>query len=119
MYTYSNKLPEAKLLNEILSVDESSPTGLTWNVNRGGRAKAGTTAGARSTGIRSYGRAHTKINGTFYLNSRLIFKMITGKDPEGVIDHIDGDCTNDKFSNFQDITQRENLRKKAGEVITS
>jgi len=45
--------------------------------------------------------------------------MTTGKDPEGVVDHIDGDWTNDKFSNFQDITQVQNLRKKAGEVVNA
>jgi len=116
---FVNKLPDVEFLNEVLTVDESSPTGLTWKVNRRGRAKAGTPAGARSTGPRSYGRAHTKLNGTFYLNSRLIYKMTTGKDPEGVVDHIDGDWTNDKFSNFQDITQVQNLRKKAGEVVNA
>jgi hypothetical protein len=40
MYSSAKKLPSVEILNELLTVDPSSPSGLTWKVNRGGTAKA-------------------------------------------------------------------------------
>ena len=35
--------------------------------------------------------------------------MVTGKDPDQVIDHIDNNPLNNDISNLRDVTQRENL----------
>ena len=40
---------------------------------------------------------------------RMAWLYMTGNLPFGVIDHIDGDKTNNKFSNLRDVTQSENL----------
>jgi hypothetical protein len=47
---------------------------------------------------------------------RLIWLMETGEWPEGVIDHLDHDKTNNRMSNFRDVTKAANsknmLRRK-------
>ena len=41
---------------------------------------------------------------------RLIWKLETGNDPEGVIDHIDGVRHHNRFPNLRDVPQAENAR---------
>jgi len=57
------------------------------------------------------GRCQIGINYNFYLRSRLIFKMLNGNDANGVVDHINNDCTNDRIENLRDISQRDNRWK--------
>ena len=120
MYSIAKKLPSAEVLNELLTVDSSSPSGLTWRVNRRGTAKAGTKAGTvASSGTTGSVMWNVKVNGILCQAHRLIWKMVHGKDPVGVIDHIDGNPLNNNVDNLQDITQAQNLRKKAGEIINA
>ena len=51
--------------------------------------------------------------------SRIVWKYHYGVEPKGVIDHINGDSTDNRIENLQDITQGENLRKAPGEVVNS
>jgi hypothetical protein len=105
MYTIANKLPSVEVLKERFEIDPSIPAGLKWKVNPGsGWVKAGDSAG-RLTGTGYY---QTGIKGSYYQNSRIIWKMINGKDPDQVIDHIDGNKRNNNISNLRDVTQREN-----------
>ena len=109
MYFSANKLPSVETLNELLIVDPSSPTGLTWRVDRGGTAKAGSKAGSRNTTGTGVPFWQIKVNGGLYVASRVIWKMVTGKDPDEVIDHIDNNPLNNNISNLRDVTQRENV----------
>tara|TARA_X000001382_G_C3048812_1_gene140373 strand:- start:20 stop:436 length:417 start_codon:yes stop_codon:yes gene_type:complete len=109
MYSSAKKLPSVEILNELLKVDPSSFSGLTWKVDRRGTAKAGTKAGSKGftgTGIPFW---RVRVNGVEYLTSRVIWKMVTGKDPDQVIDHIDNNPLNNDISNLRDVTQTENL----------
>ena len=106
MYTIANKLPSVEVLKERFEIDPSIPAGLKWKVNPGsGWIKAGDSAGR----LTSTGYYQTGIKGSYYQNSRIIWKMINGKDPDQVIDHIDNNKTNNNISNLRDVTQRENL----------
>ena len=106
MYTIANKLPSVEVLKERFEIDPSIPAGLKWKVNPGsGWVKAGDSAGR----LTSTGYYQTGIKGSYYQNSRIIWKMINGKDPDQVIDHIDNNKTNNNISNLRDVTQRENL----------
>ena len=55
----------------------------------------------------------------FWPLSRIIWKYHYGVEPKGVIDHINGDSTDNRIENLQDVTQGENLRKAPGEVVNS
>ena len=108
MYSSAKKLPSVEILNELLKVDPSSFTGLTWKVDRGGIAKAGTIAGTKGFTGAGVPDLRVRINGVQYLASRVIWKMVTGKDPDQVIDHIDNNPLNNNISNLRDVTQKEN-----------
>ena len=107
MYKLSKPLPSVELLKERFEIDPTTPSGLRWKVNpRGPWAYAGDPTGRPIPGTGYY---QTKVNGEHFYNSRLIWKMSTGKDPENVIDHIDNNPSNNNISNLRDVTQRENL----------
>ena len=108
MYKFAKPLPSVEILNELLKQDSSNPSGLKWKVNRRGPKTPGNSAG-RPT---AQGYYQTFINSVRYYNHRIIWKMVTGNDPEGVIDHIHGLEGGNVYSNFQDITQQQNMAKK-------
>ena len=116
MYASARELPNVEVLNELLTVDSSSPSGLTWRVNRRGTAKAGTKAGTVATSGTGANFWSVRVNGILFQAHRLIWKMINGNDPVNVIDHIDGNPLNNNVSNLQDITQQQNLTKAVGQV---
>ena len=119
MYSSARKLPNVEILNELLTVDPSSPTGLTWKVNRGGTAKAGTRAGSRKSSMAGSPFWQVKVDGFLFQNHRLIWKMVNGKDPDQVIDHIDNNPLNNNISNLRDVTQRENLLNRKDRKISA
>lgn len=47
-----------------------------------------------------------------YRTARLAFLYMTGSWPEFEVDHIDGQKTNDKFSNLRDVTKSINAQNK-------
>lgn len=54
------------------------------------------------TGITRLGHyRQIAINGHTYRANRLAWLYMTGEWPEGLVDHIDGDRTNDKFANLR------------------
>ena len=111
MYPSAKKLPSVETLNELLIVDSSSPSGLTWKVNRGGTAMAGTKAGTVARSGAGVPYWNVKINGTLRQAHRVIWKMTNGKDPENVIDHIDNNPLNNNTSNLRDIPQGDNMAR--------
>lgn len=72
--------------------------------------KAGDIAGTKR---KVDGRVVIRINGKLYLRYRLAWLWMTGVWPLAEIDHIDGDPTNDRFSNLREASRtknQENLR---------
>lgn len=45
-----------------------------------------------------------------YKGHRIIYKLLTGEDPEGMLDHIDGDVSNNRIENLRVCTAQENAR---------
>ena len=96
-------LPSRKRLRELLRYDEE--TGLLyWRVARGARC-----VGAPAGCMGKNGRRVIRVDGALYFAARCIWKMKTGRDPQGVVDHFDMNNGNDLFWNLRDITQRENV----------
>src|SRR6476469_6916709 len=96
---------------QLMAVLECDPeTGrFFWRAARpnGGRIKAGDEAGSLS---RRY-NAHRWVIGVSekrYLRSRLAWLWMTGAWPEQLIDHRDGDPTNDRWTNLRLATRTQN-----------
>lgn len=98
-----NDLPPSDLLNETFSYDPVSGL-LTWRVNKG-RARAGNVAG----GLNASGHLTLRFDGISYLVHRLIWKMVTGRDPVDEIDHKDVDGSNNRWVNLRESNRPQNM----------
>ena len=84
-------------------MDYDPKTGiLTWKVNRGSGQK-GKIAGSKMDAYRM-----VQINGKHYLTHRVIWCYMTGYWSKVQIDHIDGNKSNNIFSNLREATNSEN-----------
>ena len=104
---YANKIPYTQEeLNEMFTYTD----GKLFHKNYRDRSPKGINYEGKEAGkILLDGRCQIGIDYSLYLRSRLIYKMLNGNDPVGVVDHIDNDCTNDKIENLRDIPQNENM----------
>jgi len=88
---------------------KSSRSCNTWNARY-----AGKVAGSVDTDSRDgYQRIRIRIGTKTFNIGRVIWKWMTGEDPEGLIDHIDGDTMNNRWSNLRIVTHKENARNVA------
>jgi HNH endonuclease len=95
-------LPPLERVREVLDYDPTTGQ-FTWKVNRRGTARAGSFAGVWNKYLR------IPIDNIKYPANRLAWYLITGIDPgESVVDHRDGDVTNNIFSNLRLATNFQN-----------
>lgn len=81
---------------------------LVWRVSRqGGKAQAGQVAGYS----RPDGYALVGVCGKRWLVHRVVYAMWHGKMPE-VIDHIDGDPSNNRIENLREATNSKNQHNR-------
>ena len=76
---------------------------LTWEITKNRQLK-GSKAGIVS--IYGYLTVHYKKR---YRKNRLVWLIVTGSWPVGQIDHINGDRTDDRFSNLRECSQNQNM----------
>ncbi len=76
----------------------------TWNVRRGGKANAGT----RSECLDSKGYYRVGIDGKRYLAHRLAWFYVYGVWPDGVIDHVNRNRTDNRLCNLRAIPASHN-----------
>jgi hypothetical protein len=81
---------------------------LSWSINRARMAMAGSRAGY----LKNCGRRMVKINGRLVQEHRLIWLIVTGEWPKGVIDHINGNPADNRFANLRDVSQRVNVQNQ-------
>lgn len=77
---------------------------LYWAVDRGQCTKAGDLAEAKH--IQGY--LCVMVEGSSYLVHRVVWCMAYGEFPDGFIDHIDLDKSNNKLDNLRSATRAEN-----------
>jgi hypothetical protein len=114
----NKRLPSLKYLNECLICDAEAGT-LTWRErprrhfkNNAGWVNFNRNAGQLATHIQSSGYVTLKIYGVNYLAHRVIWKMVTGKEPPKLVDHIDRDKTNNRWVNLREASAAENKRNQ-------
>lgn len=94
---------------ELLSYDPVSGA-LTWRLKRNGRGggvNPGDVAGSPFKGYLTVG-----VDRKRFLAHRLAWLLHFGCWPEGSIDHIDGDGTNNRITNLRDVSHAANLQNR-------
>jgi hypothetical protein len=87
----------------------SPDTGIfTWRVKLNRRINIGSIAGYNRTDKYKI----VRINKKQYRASRLAWLYMTNAHPINDIDHIDGNPTNNIFSNLRDVTTAENIQNQ-------
>lgn len=82
-------------------------TGLfTWKKSTSNRVSVGKHAGTKA----NRGYIRIKILGHLYSAHRLAWLYVYGSEPSGVIDHIDGCCSNNSITNLRDVKQSTNTK---------
>lgn len=96
--------PTAEKLRKLLSYNPE--TGLmTWKVNTGRQKKIGKIAGTNKKG--DYSRV--SIGGKTYLSHRIIWALHYGIWPSNLVDHINGEQSDNRISNLREATNLQNL----------
>jgi hypothetical protein len=91
-------------VREVLDYDPQ--TGIfTWKTMLAHRRKAGTTAGSKLP----HGYTEIGLDNVSYLAHRLAWFWMTGEWPDGQVDHIDLDRSNNAWSNLRVATHRQNV----------
>jgi hypothetical protein len=98
----------AERLREVLSYDPESGEFRWKRVYRGiSRSRPAGSPGKRR------GEVTIRVDGDTFLAHRLAFLYVTGAWPLNDVDHIDGDPSNNKWSNLRDVphqTNQQNIR---------
>jgi hypothetical protein len=106
-----------KELKDYLEYDKDSGL-FTRKVSNNTRHKIGEVAGY----LGKDGYRRLAVKGITYSEHRLAWLYVYGKFPELILDHIDGNPSNNKISNLREVTQNQNqynskLRKDSSSGI--
>lgn len=107
-------------MEDIFYYDESSPSCLRWKISVpyrglfGGKAfkvNAGDAAGTLQTTRKEYKRWKVKYKQKVHMAHRVIWELFNGEIPKGMlIDHINGDATDNRVDNLRLATKEINAR---------
>lgn len=102
------EVPSIEELNKLFYYDKTSYSGLRWKINRSS-IKAGDVAGA----ITQYGYCHVAVKGKYYMTHRIVLTLHGIIIEENyVVDHIDGNRSNNILSNLRVVSQADNTRNR-------
>lgn len=100
--------PSTDKILSVLSYDRE--TGLFYHRVSRGNKKAGSLAGCIEVMPDGYKRVRVRIDGVFYLASRLAAQIIGLEfGPDDIIDHADNDPTNNAAENLRVASRAQNM----------
>lgn len=118
----AKQLPDLAYLVECFECDSEAGT-LVWKMRprhhfcteRGYRHYiAGSRAGKRADWLHEpTGYRFIQFSTSLYKAHRIVWKMVTGQEPEDFLDHINGDRSDNRISNLREATDLQN-RHNAG-----
>lgn len=95
-------LPPVDRVRDLLEYDPTSGK-IRWITSRGNLV-----AGSEAGGVGPDGYSRVKIDGATYLTHRIVWLLVTGRQPDEYIDHIDRNRSNNSWSNLRQATKSEN-----------
>lgn len=104
-----NALPSIDRVAELLSYDSDCGV-LTWRIDRGGKAKAGSVAGS----VDGKGYGQVKIDGLCLRAHRVAWCLFYGAWPAAEIDHINGIRNDNRIINLRETTSAQNKQNIRG-----
>ena len=105
------------ITSEILDEVVFNPADGTFTWVRSGRGRF-KRAGARAGGVRPDGYTSICVNGEQWLAHRLAWLLSVGEEIPDIIDHIDGDKSNNKPENLRDGTGGVNEMNSKPSVLS-
>lgn len=97
----------AERLRQVLAYDKDTGA-FTWLSRTGGTSKEGIAAGT----FDERGYLRIGLDGRVYRAHRLAWMYVFGTWPSGEIDHIDGDKSNNRFTNLRDVSRQVNQQNQ-------
>ena len=104
----------ANRLRDVLTYDPATGA-FVWKVSLSNRAKAGSSPRK----LDSKGYPCVRIDGHLHRSHRLAFLYMTGRLPEGDIDHANGDRADNRWANLREATRQQNQRNKNSKLGAS
>jgi Demerecviridae HNH endonuclease len=102
-------MPCATKLRLLLAYDPETGS-LTWRMSARRGYKPGDIAGTIHHARNTY--RIVRLEGRGYYAARLIWKIVTGCEPQGVVDHKDGDGLNDRWFNLREASECQNSHNR-------
>jgi hypothetical protein len=93
-------------VNELLFYEPESGN-FYWRIRRGRQA-----AGSKAGTFKPRGYISIYVDGKRHYAHRLAVLAMTGEMPDGVVDHIDGNPSNNKWENLRVVSQSENMENR-------
>lgn len=111
---YEKEIPKySDKIREYIEYDEKSSTFLRWKKKSGLSSNIQEGSEAGGIDIDSDGYYNVRVGGIRYKSHRLIYWLMTGENPEGqLIDHIDGNPSNNCIDNLRLGSLEMNMRNR-------
>jgi len=118
----TTKLPSSKELHALFSYDPETGS-LTWKprppTTRTNKTHNSRDAGKEVGATDSWGHRQVRVNGKLRAVHRVIWKMMTGKDPKEQIDHVNGVYDDNRWCNLREATVLQNGWNRAPNKASS
>lgn len=98
---YLKPIPPAKVLRSYLKYDPISGKLIRLT---------GSKAGKETGSLNPDGYVYVRLAGKQYIAHRIIWKIVTGKDPVAYLDHIDKNRSNNRWDNLREASLSDNAK---------